>query len=256
MGSDRDPDPDLVPLLVRRGELLARVVADPTAKSRLAETLDLSRSTVDRAVRELETAGLVEDRDGAVRATVRGRLLVVRYDRFAERAAAVREADQILDQLSNDLLSPDLLAVLEDATVYPPGSDPAGSFERLETALEHADDLRAVVGPATRRYCLDSIRERVIEGGMTAELVCDPAFLEGAVTAGREALVSLLDEGGCTLLRSVDTSAYELLLVDEEVWLVAGDEPPGLIAADSDAAIEWGETIYRRRRTDAVPLSP
>jgi Mn-dependent DtxR family transcriptional regulator len=60
------------------GTIGKRLAETPAEKGVLAGELDRSRSTVDRAVRDPEAAGLVERTDGGYATTLAGRLAAER----------------------------------------------------------------------------------------------------------------------------------------------------------------------------------
>lgn len=80
-----NPILDVIEVLLRRHAVVERLSVQPTAKRDLVDGLDVSRSTVDRAIRETESVGLVERRDGGVSLTLCGRLAVAEFERFGTR---------------------------------------------------------------------------------------------------------------------------------------------------------------------------
>jgi len=99
--------PARLPRTARRGAL---------RKHELVDELDHSRSTVNRAIDELEAAGLVAGETDGYRTTLTGRLLAQSYRRFLTVAADVDAASETLAPLGPDIaLSP---AALRDADTY------------------------------------------------------------------------------------------------------------------------------------------
>jgi predicted transcriptional regulator len=82
---------DVRQLLSQRADALSRLLDADRTKNELTEELDVSRSTVDRAVRELESNGLVRREGGTVTATLSGRLAYDSYRRFCAETEHVVE---------------------------------------------------------------------------------------------------------------------------------------------------------------------
>jgi len=72
-------DGDDLPSLVGRREPTLRLLSDgPTTNRDVIDALEVSRSTVTRALRELEEAGFVGRRDGGYATTLAGRFALER----------------------------------------------------------------------------------------------------------------------------------------------------------------------------------
>ena len=120
----RDPVIDTIELLLQRNDVFEQLSVQPTPKRDLIDRLDISCSTVDRALREVESAGLAKCCDDGVTLTPCGRLVVEEFERFDTRlqyrrgdaqaattdlvATAARRSD-LLDLLNQPLDKRDLV---------------------------------------------------------------------------------------------------------------------------------------------------
>lgn len=68
----------------------------------LVRSLDVSRSTVDRAVRRLESEGIVERRASGYGLTLVGRLVYEEYLTFTERTTGLLDAAPVFEALPAD----------------------------------------------------------------------------------------------------------------------------------------------------------
>ena len=59
-GNPRKQALDIVDVLLDRSDVVESLLEEPKSKRDLVEDTDVSRSTVDRATKELETAGLID----------------------------------------------------------------------------------------------------------------------------------------------------------------------------------------------------
>ncbi|WP_255149807.1 helix-turn-helix transcriptional regulator [Halorarius halobius] len=247
-------------LLCRRSSLFSALLDGPRTKPELVESLDVSRSTVDRCIRDLEAAGLVERVDGGFGLTLPGRLLFEEYDRYRERAAGVLDA-------------------LEALAVLPPGADiEAGALRGAEVTLadrtapyrpvepyvgavreaEHIDHISTALGP---RF-VDSFRDAIVQGGAAARLVLSESVSKRVVTDHTETLATMLDTGRLRLRESGDHPGYSLTLMDvgEDTtvhYLVYADD--GLrahIQTGHPEPVERARALFERYWSGARELSP
>lgn len=154
-----------VELLDRRRDVLARLGEGPCHVRDLCDSLDVSRSTVNRAVRDLESAGWIERTgDGYVRTTT-GSLALEGYRDQVAALRAVQEYDDALTPLPEGTpLDP---SVLDDATVR---SD-ADAFELsrfLRSAIEDATAVRGVWPSVSDDRTVRAVARVADDGGSVA----------------------------------------------------------------------------------------
>jgi len=107
------PDPaKLEALIADRSGFLRLLTAAPRSKRELTELLDCSRSTIDRVLRSLADAYLVEYRDGEWHATAAGACAYRKHDEYASFLSYLADAAPILAALPTETSIDD--AFLED----------------------------------------------------------------------------------------------------------------------------------------------
>ncbi|MFC6716634.1 hypothetical protein ACFQGT_01985 [Natrialbaceae archaeon GCM10025810] len=138
------PGPHIVEPLSHRRDLLERLLEGPATKPVLVDDLDCFRSTVDRAVRELEDLGFVAREGGTHRITAAGRLAVDQYRDCVGALESVEAATDLLAYVPPD--APLSLSMLEGARTWTPQPHaPNEAFEEIEHRLPDADRLRGCV---------------------------------------------------------------------------------------------------------------
>lgn len=241
----------------RRTGLINKLAAGPADKPELTERLDISRTTVDRAIRELESAGLVERTDEGYVLTLFGRLVHEEFDRFLERLASLRRARDLLEHLpSNFEIDPEVLA---GATVMPSNQPmPHEPIEHFETAVEESDH---VVGysPVVFPEYISLFHREITEEGTTAELFLDETLVGQLRTNYAEELQEVTASEGCRLYQFPPEHASPVgivLLDDTTVWIGVYDgDLQGMIVVSSLQAREWARERFDRYRDHAVELS-
>ncbi len=256
------PPNDVTLLLCNRGPVLAALLDDPQDKRALVEEVGVSRSTVDRAIRDLEAAGLVERTDGAFAPTESGRLLYRAFDEFRSRADAIADAQAIFDELRTDEPEPLPLSILDRCQVR--HSRPPARFEMIEEWIEMidaADRIRALV--PTVAY--DRPRQTLYENVLDDDIVYEPIygtdvaklFVEQRHEERREMVAS-----GNYHPFVCDVPPYALFLIERDGGMridisVYDDRGQlvGVVGSTDDDPVEWSERTYRRYRNRARSLT-
>ncbi|ESS06310.1 MAG: hypothetical protein A07HB70_01862 [uncultured archaeon A07HB70] len=246
-------------LVARRRDLLAAAGTDVVDKRDLTETLDVSRSTVDRGVRELERAGLAERVDGGVRRTLPGTLALREHERTNRRLAAVADASTVLSALPNDADVDS--AVLVGASVVSPTPDsPYASLGYQRGVIERADAVRAstsaVIGPQVDLYY-----EQIVEDGLELTVVVSGGVLNRILSGHRDQLREALGTGRVDIYRTDDPLPYGLAVTQTEtggemfVTVYDDDGIVGTVGNDSAEAVAWARRTADDQLADAEPVS-
>lgn len=251
---------ELLPLLARREGLLSELDGETRSKGELVRLLDVSRSTVDRTVRQLETAGLAERGDGGVRLTTTGQLLFDEYRTFADRADDLLAAREALSTVPRDAtVDPDLLVgasvtLADRTTPYRPAER---QLELLQGA-DHVDLIATVIAP---RF-VDVYREHVIDGDMGIRAALSPAVATEIVAEYPETLSQLLATDRVSLRTLDATPPFSIARFDypdracAAVIIHSEDGPRAHIKNDADAAVAFVTEQFERYWDGATPLQP
>lgn len=246
---------EVLGLVADRLDLLECVWTTPLDKRSLVAELDSSRSTVDRAVRELEVAGLVAWTKNGYATTPAGRKVTEQYRETLSIVADILTARDVLDTLPfHCSIQPELLAGVDVESVgevtYRP---PEGVRERIESA----DRVRVLLPVLATPQLLDSCHRAVI-GGTTVELLTSPDLFETLKTEFPGPLSEMATES-CTVVVEGDLPPFGLVLADTDgettVSVVAYREQGtihGVLHNDIEAAVQWGEERYTHHYDEAT----
>lgn len=253
------PADELVSLLARRIEVLEHLLDESQTRPELVEDLNISRSTVDRAVRELEGMGLVEFNDGNYRASLVGHLAHEEYAELREELIILEEAADLLTTLPPD--APLDLTVLQGAEVVI-GREPAPHIpgSRLPEFLRGADHLRTLSMAYTTPETGEVVAQGVREDRVRVEIVLERDLYEYLTESGAVDIDSLAEndnfEAGLA-----DDLPFGLIIADRggttEVCLaVYGQERTleGIIINDTPEAVDWAESVWERYSSGARPI--
>ena len=247
--------------LENRSDVLRLLVAGPTTKSGLVEATGTSRSTIDRAVRELEHAACIARQNGEYVATMTGRLALEEYDRYVTRTDSIRDARAFLDVLPDD--APLDSAMLHGASITLP--DQHAPEEALQPSIDVLDDATSLRGtaPVVLSFYPDLFERRVRENDLSVEIVAEDEVLAVLPTMMSDRVEPFIHHERVSLFRATDALPYALWLMETPDGTHAGITAydaggvAGLLINDTPPAVEWAEHQYEQYRANAahVPSS-
>jgi predicted transcriptional regulator len=254
-----EPLEAVVSVLTRRSELLEVTLDEPLEKPALVDVLNVSRSTVDRGLRELMTHGFVERVDDGFTATLAGRLAIDVYAEFISESATVNEAKHLLSCLPADV--PITTDLLSSCTVYeatPPAAH--GPVNHLEAQLRTANTHRGVTHTVSQASTLSWFLE-CIEDGLDAEKIHRAELLDYFHKDNREHMERMVATDNFRVLQ-VETVPFGLAITTHDdgtqvsVIIYNGNgSMEGVIANDTQAAYEWAMSYYESLREEAVDIT-
>ena len=221
-----------------------------------------SRSTVNRAINELEAMSLVERTDDGVSATTTGRLVHERLGTFLEEFDDVRAADSVLNSMSpNTDVGIEMVAGCE--TVLGTDSTPYRPLERVHEDISNATRYRACLPTVMDPRNVRLLYEHVVTDGNPAEVVVTPeTFRTLRQEFPRRMTVMSEAETFTVFVGSVPSFGLALLEFETGVgdrttsaYVVVFDEHQnvhGLLVNDSPRALAWAESRYRTHREQAT----
>lgn len=257
-GDTNDRVGELVRLLARRGRYLDAVSDGATRKRDLVTAFDVSRSTIDRAVRELADAGLLDRAHGTVSPTLRGHLARDAYRRFHGTIAGIVDAGDVLAELEDDL--PLDVRLFEDATVVDAATHaPQRPITELEEILERAGHVRTLANSVIPDL-VTLYRDRIVEGDLGADVVVTPEVLDVLVANHHAEVDDVVQNESVTFWLTEEPLPYGLVVAslddrDVAVVICGQGSIAGLVTNDDPDALEWAETRFQEVRRDATRLA-
>lgn len=228
-----------------RVSLLDALDDGPLQPAELARRLSLSRSAIQRNLRELTDRNWVRRTDGGYVTTLGGRLVLADYEELVGTVRLVSEYGHCLEPLSDAglALSPSVLesASVTTATRTNPHAPLRHYVERIrETDVERFRGITPVVSPL-----FNEAHASLTAGGGDHELVLDADALAASRTEYGPELDAGVDADGLTIYVHPDSLSFGLSIVDGRVFLGAFDEGQFV------ACFEWNEAGIETRALDA-----
>jgi predicted transcriptional regulator len=253
------PGSDVVDVLTRRIEVLEFLSGSTAGKDRLVTELGVSRSTVNRALRELEGLGFLTRVDGEYTASTTGRLVARQYGEFVAGLEDSCDAQPVLAGVAPSAeMSP---AMLRGASVYlaePP--TPFRPIQRITELATEADEFRGLSAAVAVPESIDRVADAVLRGDLRAEFVVSDQVAKH-VRSNRGGVIEEAASGDRLSMYVTGDLPYGLGIAYGEdgahaFVVTCGEEGDlrGAIVNDSPGAVEWAEELYRCHRADATEL--
>lgn len=247
-------------VLANRLEVI-ECVQTPRDKRTLIMELEAARSTVDRAIRELEDAGFVERMADGYTMTDIGRRATTLYHATLATLADVLAARDMLNRLPADGdLPPAVIrkATLERADETMPYHLLAGVRKRLETA----DRVRAVLPALPNPQLLDVCHNQVVRHGMTLRLVTVPDLADTLISEFPGRLAEMTATGGTFTAFTATAPPFGVVLTDTDdgstvsILIYRNQQTMyDALHVDTDAAVRWAEDYYERVLEQATEIT-
>lgn len=251
-------DPDVLLLLARRAPLLASLRDGPHSKRDIAATQDVSRSTIDRAVRELESAGLVTRDQEGVALTLPGSLALDAHERYTAALDGIDVAFDILSHYDHDVELP--AELFRDATVVPPDRHaPHRPVDALLDMIADADHIRLYATGIMPEY-VDAYKERVMEG-TTLDLICTDHVFEELVGAYEGDLDEAMTTGRVELSRTATALPFSLIITESGqrtavcLMFYRDHAVAGFVKNETPGAVEWAIERFSALKAGAELVS-
>jgi predicted transcriptional regulator len=248
---------DILEVVLNRFSFMERLREQPSDKRTLVEELDYSRSTVDRALRNLEALELVEYVDGEYRLTPLGDTVTTGIDDLSETIELNLEYEPFLQWMPDDEFDLDPTSLRDAELVLPKPGDPYAVINRHVQRLETLEYGRFLL-PYAGMHATEKAHEQIVEHGARCELVVasdvwttfqdDPSYTP--------LIDEILDSGRVSVYRYDEAMPFALALFDDHVQIIAdeSEEPRALVEGDTLELRTWAETTFSAYKQGAEPL--
>lgn len=249
---------EIIDVVGQRIDFVEAVRDVPKDKRTLVEETAFSRSTVDRAVRELEALELLRYSDGRYDSTPVGEFAADAYRQFTDTIDVVCRLKPFLRWVSPADFDLDLRWLADADLFTPEPGDPYAMINRHVRLVEQADTgqyLLPVVGKHAAEVGCDSITEDGSEVG----LIVTPAAAETLQTDS--AYTDLIDRIAALdrfrLYVYDGTIPLTIAIFDRETVQFGvddGGEPRCLVETDNEKACTWAMEEFERYREQSKRL--
>jgi predicted transcriptional regulator len=216
----------------------------------LVDEMDLSRSTINRAIAELGEAGFVEETSAGITATLAGRLAVDRLDVFQTELGDLVAADAVVDPLPADVsLTTD--AIVGAQAVLATDPMPYQPLELVHDELVDADRYQALLPVLDDPRHVRLLYEHVVTEGREANLVVTPPVFETFRKEFPRRMAAMAKAEEFRVSVTADLPPFAVCCVedgtDRSVAIVVFTDTGtvhGAVLNDTDDAVEWAADSF------------
>lgn len=242
-----------------RLDVLERFLDGPVDKRTLEDEVDVSRSTIDRAVRELEAIGLVEFCSEGYRLTPVGELVTRQCTDILDTVAVGLEFEEFFRWLPPGEFDLDVRALSDAELLVAESANPYAMINRHVRRVEEADRGRAIL-PLVGLHAYEAAHENVVEHGAETELVVEPAAADVLVSdpSFEPLTTEMLRTDRFELSVYDGTIPYFVGVFDDEIVQMGVDEngePRALVETDRDEVLVWAHDTIDEYDQQARELS-
>ena len=240
---------------IKRADALAVLQEGPVGRAELMDSLDVSRTTIHRIVRGLESRELLVEDAGQFELSPLGHTVATEVTNYRRRVTAAHRLKPFLETLTDTSIDIDI-GLFDDATItVSKPTNPYAPVARFMELLRASETLHGFDTTTVAPIYVEDIRREIL-GGMETDVVYLSAVVEEMVEAYPEGIEAAIESGQLTL-STHDDLPFGLAIFDDCIGIGGYDET-GLLSAfvdtDSPAVREWGQELYRTYRDEAEPL--
>ena len=254
--SSRAVTTELIATATQRSDLLGRLLDSPLDKRGLADELDVSRSTIDRAIRELETAGLIAYADGRFGLTPLGQTTTVGLFEFVDDIHLQQRLEPFLQWIPDGSIDFDLRLLADAKLLLPEPGDPWAMVNHHVDTIRETADNRSLL-PVTGLHGFEVLHRKITAGDAKAAFVVEPKIAE---TFRSNPSYTPLYRELC------DTDQFEVRIYDDEIPYYLGvldetvqigvdedGEPRAMVETENEAVVDWAVGVYEDYKRSSEP---
>lgn len=248
-------------VLDKRSDVLRYVRETPARKPELVDELPVSRSTVDRAIRDLIEVDCVTETEGRYTATKTGRLALTEHEGYVSTTDAIQQSAQLLNHLSESANVDPLLLEGASVTVAKPHA-PDHALVPTTRLVENATTMKGLA-PVVHRSYLTTLSAQFERDSFDAEIVAETDVISALSDFSTTLVDPFVRDESLSLYRTEERLPYALWLMETSTGTHAGitvydsGGVAGTIVTDSAGAVAWARETYGEYREQArrIPAS-
>ena len=240
---------------VRRAPLLEYLRCGSANAGDILEGVDMSRSTVHRALDSLTDLEVVQESNGEYELTQMGRIIVEEMDRFGTRLWTASSLTQFLNAI--DMSGTEIpIEYLSGATVVRrEPRQPHATIHRIMELFEQAEELRMFSTVISPIYV--DIGYKQMMNGMAIEAIFEREVVDLMLSEYPEKAYETMAVGNFDVYAHEEIP-FELFIFEDRIGMAAHNQQGNaeiLIEADDPAALSWAEDLYERHLSEATSMS-
>jgi predicted transcriptional regulator len=240
---------------IRRAPILVSLQQESVAASELSNKVDMSRSTIHRAVKSLDEYDIIEESGGTYELTSLGEILAREIQMFGTRANIAHSLRDFLNPVEVNSERIPLEHFGDAKTTRRTSRQPHATIHRIIKLIEDAESPKMFSTVISPVYV--GVGYRKMMDGMKIEAIFDREVIDIMALEYPEKAYESVSTGNFDLYAH-DGLPFELLIFEDKIGLAAHNENGNaeiLIECEDTSAIEWAENVYSEHLSDADSIN-
>lgn len=236
----------LLHVMARRWKVVNEIDSGTLDKRNLASSLDVSRTTINRAIRDLEEVGVLQVRGSSFDLSRYGQFVFRGFEEFRSLLDDLDDGMTVVRSLPQDSDIP--IDLIRGATFHAPVDHaPQEGFRPLLESINRASRVQALVPVLTPTHV--SVFKNVLsEPVQSTHLYLDDSLQE-IITGRHSELYQSADASDSFVLRFLNaTPPHGAYFLDQsQVWVTVyheGGALAGMLTNESDRALDWASHVF------------
>ncbi|SHK88664.1 transcriptional regulator FilR1 domain-containing protein [Haladaptatus paucihalophilus] len=245
---------EVLSLLLKRSSILSVIYTSPSTPRDITDKTDISRSTVGRALLELEEFKLIRDEHGQYQMTTSGKILWDKYKSFIKFIYDVSNKSEVFNNLPDGVLNNIPLNLFVDARIIHSSTQtPLGAIRDLSSRILESEDMSAilpVILPIDIELYLDKIATEQMDVDILVNNVSHAHLLDKCSSVKSDS-VNISKYSTQPTSQQISFCLY--ILDHSEVWVRFHDERGNVINTflnKSIKAVEWANKLFNRYKPE------
>lgn len=236
---------------VRRGPLLQSLQSGAADASELSESVDASRSTIHRALKNLQEEDIVTESDDAYELTSLGEIIAQKIAMFGTQASTAMTLKQFLNSINMNGNGIPIEHFVDATITRRKSRQPHATIHRIFELFENSDSLRMFSTVLSPVYVDLGYQEMM--DGMEIEAIFDREVIDIMLSKYPEKANETIATGNFEVYAH-DGLPFELFIFDDKIGMAAHNENGNaevLIECEDATAIEWAENLHAKHLSNA-----
>lgn len=242
--------------VVKRAPLLEALRSQPKSLGELDDALEMSRSTIHRALGTFEDLNVVRKTDTEYALTGFGRTITGRTGEFSTDLATAWDLDEFLNAVDGDGLDVPMEHFADAEVIRPEPQKAHRGVKRIIELIEEVDSLRMFSNILSPLYVDVAAREMI--DGTEIEVIFDDRLRYPLQLEYAEDAVEAFRTGRFEVYFRADVP-FELFIANDRMAMAAHNQdaiPRMFVETDDDDAVSWAKDLYLRHREAADWFDP
>ena len=234
--------------LRKRNRVLKSLSESPQSKSELTNNIDVSRSTIERAIRTLQKLGCIRKESRKFYITTSGKVALDTYQDYVVATDDLTEIHEAINSLPDDI--PIDSNFINGASKNIADPQVPGTALKESNELLHSATKLTGLAPLSLPSYPDLLQSKIQENGLEVELIIEQNVLDSLYQVRGEAFADFVEHENTDLSATNDSLPCAIWVMETPEGEYAGitiynhGGVQAVLINDTKDAIHWARSVY------------